>query len=207
MISFIPKEEKFFDLFEQSAENALKGGRLFLELLRDPTNLEAKVGAIKDVEHAGDQITHETMEKLNKTFITPIDREDIHELISRLDDVIDLIETAAEKIMIFKVKNYDPKFISLAEILVKSMEALLLAITCLKRMKNPDAVLKSCIEANKLENEGDQVYRQLLSALFEKVTDPIEIIKQKEIFEDLENAIDKCEDVANVLEGVVLKYA
>lgn len=207
MISFIPKEEKFFDLFEQSAENALKGGRLFLELLRDPTNLEAKVGAIKDVEHAGDQITHETMEKLNKTFITPIDREDIHELISRLDDVIDLIETAAEKIMIFKVKNYDPKFISLAEILVKSMEALLLAITCLKRMKNPDAVLKSCIEANKLENEGDQVYRQLLSALFEKVTDPIEIIKQKEIFEDLENAIDKCEDVTNVLEGVVLKYA
>jgi predicted phosphate transport protein (TIGR00153 family) len=207
MISFIPKEEKFFDLFEQSAENALKGGRLFLELLKDPVNIETKVGAIKDVEHAGDQITHETMEKLNKTFITPIDREDIHELICSLDDVIDLIETAAEKIMIFKVKKYDPQFISLAEILVKSMEALLLAITCLKRMKKPDAVLKSCIEANKLENDGDRIYRQLLSSLFDNVTDPIEIIKQKEIIEDLENAIDKCEDVANVLEGVVLKYA
>jgi predicted phosphate transport protein (TIGR00153 family) len=207
MVSIVPKEEKFFDLFEQSAENALKGGRLFLELLKDPVNLESKVGAIKDVEHAGDQITHETMEKLNKTFITPIDREDIHELICSLDDIIDLIETVSEKIMIFKVKKYDPQFISLAEILVKSMEAILLAITCLKRMKKPDAIMKSCIEANKLENDGDQVYRQLLSALFDNLKDPIEIIKQKEIFEDLENAIDKCEDVANVLEGIVLKYS
>ncbi len=205
MFRFLPKEEKFFDMFEQSTLNVLKGGRLFLELIKDSSNLEEKVRAIKDVEHEGDRITHETVERLNRTFVTPIDREDIHSLINRIDDVIDLIETSAEKILLYKITEFDQETLSLTELLVKSIEELVDATLHLKNLKKPKKIISHCIEINRLENKADEVYRKALSSLFNNVTDPIKIIKWKDIYGDLEMAIDKCEDVANILEGVVLK--
>ena len=207
MFGFIPKEYKFFDMFEQSIRNILRGGKLFLEAIKDGGDFAEKVKTLKDIEHTGDKITHETVEILNKTFITPIDREDIHLLIMRMDDVIDLIETTAVKLLIYRITKFTPELIRLTELLVESIERLVDAVSHMKNRKDYNKVLTHCIEINRLENEADVLYREAIQKLFDHTTDPIEIIKWKDVYGDLEFATDKCEDVANVLEGVVLKNA
>jgi predicted phosphate transport protein (TIGR00153 family) len=157
------------------------------------------------VEHEADLITHETMEKLNKTFVTPLDREDIHDLISSLDNILDHVEAAADKFSLYRIPEVQPDAILLADILLHAVREVQTTIGQLRNLKGADSVLKHCIEINRLENEGDFAYRSAIAKLFEKGGDPLNVIKWKEVYESIENAIDSCEDVANVIEGVALK--
>ena len=206
-MKLFPKEEKFYDMFEKSSGNVLEGAILLMELLNNYTDVEAKSKKIKDIEHEGDKITHETVLKLNNSFITPFDREDIYALISKMDDVLDYIEAVSSRMFLYKVKTPTKEICSLMEVLVKSAEEMNRAICELRNIKKPEAILKYCIEINTLENKGDVILRDAVAKLFEDGTDAIEVIKLKEIYENLETAIDRCEDVANVIEGVVLKNA
>lgn len=208
-MKIFPKELKFFDQFEMSAKNLLKGAKEFLSLMENfqLQTLSEKVETLRIIEHEGDIITHETIEKLNTTFLTPIDREDIHALISKLDDVLDFIESSAVRMLIFKVNGPTEQSVKLTVILYKAVEQVVEAITRLRNIKKTDSILHHCIEINRLENEGDIIQRTAIGDLFECCTNPVEIIKWKEIYENIETAIDKCEDVANVIEGIVLKNA
>lgn len=208
-MKIFPTELKFFDQFELSAQNLLKGAKAFLNLMENfqLQTLSEKIETIRIIEHEGDIITHETIEKLNTTFLTPIDREDIHALISKLDDVLDFIESSAVRMQMFKVNSPTEQSIKLTVVLLKAVEQVVEAISRLRNIKKPDFILHHCIEINRLENEGDIIQRDAIADLFECCVNPIEVIKWKEIYENIETAIDKCEDVANVIEGIVLKNA
>jgi hypothetical protein len=207
-MGLFPKTPQFFDLFEKAANNVLQGVKLLEDFFSDSNNLEKKLKAIEDCEHAGDQITHDTVEMLNKTFITPIDREDIHALISELDDILDLIYGTANRVVLYKVPPAGQDMKKVVEILVRAVGETAKAVLRLRGMsKKPELILAQCIEINRLENEADEALRRAISNLFEREKDPIKVIKEKEILETLENATDRCEDVANVLEAIVLKNA
>ncbi len=207
MIRFFPRDEKFFDLFENAAEKIEEGIDALLNLLDDYTDLAEKVKKIKQLEHEADQITHQTIDKLNRTFITPIDREDIHELITKMDDIMDFVEAASQRLWLYRVQKPTPEIKELTLTLQKAMNVVKQAIKDLRDLKNPQLILKSCIEVNTVENEGDLLLRKAMTSLFDNVPDPVNIIKLKEIYEIVEMAIDRCEDVANIIEGVVLKNA
>lgn len=204
---FLPRDEKFYDLFEASVKKVVQGAQQLEALIRDFRNVSLKAKEIKDVEHEGDKVTHETIEMLNRTFITPLDREDIHNLITSLDDVLDYIEACAERLSLFKITETTEEAALLAGVLLKAVRQLEEAVSKLRRLRGADGIMKNCIEINRLENEGDYVCRAAVAKLFEPGSDPLEVIKWKEIYETMENAIDKCEDVANVLEGIALKNA
>lgn len=207
MFRFIPREEKFFGMLEASSDNVLKGADLLLKTLQDYQEVEKFAETMKKIEHDGDKITHQTMEKLNKTFVTPIDREDIHSLISRMDDVLDFIDETSSCLWLYKIERPTKELILMTEILVKCVEEIREAISHLRDLKKNDHILVHCIEINRLENEGDQIMRKVSAQLFENLVNPTEIIKWKEIYHNIESALDKCEDLANVIEGVVLKNA
>lgn len=200
----IPREEKFFDLFEQQGTNIVAAARTLEELVLDYSNVKAKAEQVKDLEHAGDTLTHELVKRLNTTFITPIDREDIYALASRLDDVLDLIDAVADRLLLYKIAKPTPGSVDMAKVIVKAAEATDRAVRCLRTLS--PYYHKHCIEVNRLENEADRLLRDLLAALFEGV-DPIEVIKWKELYETMESVTDRCEDVVNVIEGIVLKMA
>ena len=205
MVRLLPKEEKFFDYFDSASEKMIRGIRLLKEMMRDLSNAEEKARQIKDVEHEADHITHETVSGLHKTFITPIDRESIYALITRMDDVLDLIDSTSERVLLYKIKISTPESLDLIEVLEKAVEQVAKGISRLRDLKNSDSILNICIEINRIENEGDRTFRNALSVLFSSSYDPVEIIKWKDIYETLEEAIDRCEDVANVLEGIVVE--
>ncbi len=207
MFSLLPRSVDFFILFDEEARNTGKGVALLKGLLSDFTGVPDKVKQIKEVEHEGDKLTHQTMEKLNKTFVTQLDREDIHALVSRLDDILDFVDAAANRMLLYKITGPTPEAKKLTDILSQSVDEIIKAIPLLRNLKKPQEILKRCIDINSLENEGDQVLREAVARLFEDGKDPVYIIKWKEIYENLEAAIDRCEDVANILEGIVLKYA
>jgi predicted phosphate transport protein (TIGR00153 family) len=184
-----------------------EGVNALLDLLDDYTNIPEKVKNIKDLEHEADEITHQTIDKLNRTFITPIDREDIHELITKMDDIIDFIEAVSQRLWLYRLQKPTPEIKELVLVLQKAIKMVKQTIKNLRNMKNPQIILNSCIEVNTIENEGDQVLRNAMTSLFDNVPDPINVIKLKEIYEIIEMAIDRCEDVANIIEGVVLKNA
>ena len=207
MFSLIPKEMVFFDLFEEAARNAHEGACALLDLLNDFRDVPAKVKKIKDIEHAGDKITHTTIEKLNQTLITPLDREDIHELICRIDDILDLIDTAVARMHLYKIKEPTDDAKALARVLVDATKIITDLLPKMRSMKLSSSLLQHCIEIHTKENEGDRIEQHALAALFENGHDPIFIIKWKDIYEELEAATDRCEDVANVIEGIVLKNA
>jgi uncharacterized protein len=202
---FLPRDEKFYDLFEKCAQQAVQGAVQLDELLRNFSDVRVKAKQIKDIEHEGDLITHDTIESLNRTFITPFDREDIHDLITSLDDVLDYIEACAERLFLFKIDKATEEAILISGILVKAVKQLEQAVCQLRRLKDADSILKHCAEIDRLENEGDYLNRAAVAKLFETDNNPLEVIKWKEIYETMENAIDRCEDVANVLEGIALK--
>ncbi len=204
--SFFPKETDFFGMFEKAALNLNKGATLFVEMMEDFSTADKKVKQIYDVEQEGDMITHEVMRRLNKTFLTPVDREDIHALISRIDDVLDLIWASADRATLYKISTTTPEVIELSKTLLSTTEIITKAITSLKDKKY-SYIQEYCIEINRLENRGDRIYREALVKLFDHIKDPILVIKWKDIYEHLENATDTCEDVANILEGIVLKHA
>jgi len=207
MFQFFPREEKFFDMFERAVSNVLNGALAFKNLLQEFKNIDEKVKSIKEIEHEGDIITHEIFDKLNRTFITPIDREDIHRITSRLDDVLDYIMATADRLLLYKIKAPTPETLKLADILIIAIEQLGKAISSLKDLKRTRRILDYCVEINRLENEGDTLHKSVIAELFSDGKDAVEIIKWQDIYDHLETAIDKCEDVADTIEGIVVKNA
>jgi uncharacterized protein len=205
--SFFPKHEEFFDLFDQSADNLREGARALKDLLDHYRDVEAKIKRIEDIEHKGDTLTHETIERMNRIFVTPIDREDIHALTICLDDALDLIDSAAYRYHLYQIPDSSEASRAFADVLVRQVDEVALGVKALRNLKKPREILDRCIRINTFENEADRILHKALAALFRDHTDPIMVIKWKEIYERLESATDKCEDVANVLEGVVLKNA
>jgi predicted phosphate transport protein (TIGR00153 family) len=204
MQRILPREEGFFDLFAKQAQNIHAGAKALLQMLSHYTGVPEQVQSIKAIEHEGDEITHGILTKLNQTFITPFDREDIHELCSQLDDVIDLIDAAASRFVLYRVDAVRPGTVELVRVLVSATAEVASAV---RALETPDQALKHCVEINRYENESDRVCRTLIAQLFDEEKDSVQIIKWKEIFEVIETAVDKCEDVANVIEGVILKSA
>jgi predicted phosphate transport protein (TIGR00153 family) len=205
MFRIIPRDEAFFVMFEKAAQNALEGAEVLKDLLDHFDDVKEKARQIEEIEHKGDTLTHEIVRKLNTTFITPIDREDILALTSSIDDVIDLIHAAATRIMLYKITEPTPQAKELGFLILKSTRELHRGVTRLSTKM--DEVFEHCVEVNSLENEADRVCRDAIAQLFDQEKDPIYILKWKEIYETLETATDRCEDAANVLEGVALKNA
>ncbi|MDH7602684.1 MAG: DUF47 family protein [Armatimonadota bacterium] len=206
-LRLLPKEEKFFELFRQQANNVVEGARLLKSFLEDYTDLEQKRLKIEMAESTGDEIAHRIIEKLNTTFITPMDREDIHALASALDDILDFVYACAQRLHLYGVKTITKDAIALANVILRAAEETAALVDEMEDLRNVKSLKNRWIEVNRLENEGDRISRQAIAELFEKEKDPIEVIKWKEIYEHLETAIDKCEDAANIVEAVVLKNA
>ncbi|OGP87090.1 MAG: hypothetical protein A2031_03055 [Deltaproteobacteria bacterium RBG_19FT_COMBO_43_11] len=202
-----PKSDNFFECFEELADKIEEGGQLFLEMTQNHDYSEAKVTKLKQIEHEADGITHKTYEKMHKTFLTPIDREDIYALVNKMDSILDVIEATAIRIHLYKVKKNDDGIIKQAQILRNAITKVKSIVHALRNMKNSKMILDGCVEINTLENEGDVTLRAIMANLFEKEKDAIELIKWKDIFQLLEEAIDVCEDVSNIVEGIVLKHA
>jgi predicted phosphate transport protein (TIGR00153 family) len=204
---FLPRETSFFDYFEQHASLTLAGAQEFVVLVQGNANIDAQARRIQEIEHETDVITHRCVEALHKTLITPLDPDQIHRLITRMDDVMDYIEAAAERIALYKLKTMTPEVQDLADVLKRSAEDVLEVCKSLRNLRDPDTILKKCVDINRLENEADTILRRAVARLFDEERDPILVIKWKEIYEHLESATDRCEDVANIIEGVVLEQA
>ncbi|PWB54862.1 MAG: DUF47 domain-containing protein [Candidatus Methanoperedenaceae archaeon] len=200
----IPQDKHFFSMLENESNNVLDGSKAFLEMLNNYENIKEKQQKIKDIEHQGDDFVHEIFEELNKTFITPIDHEDISALASAFDDVLDYIDGTATRLVLYEIKKPEENMIKLGEVVLKQTAELNLAICGLRNIKNPKDIEKRCIEVNRLENVADDIYKSSVAQLF-KQKDAVEIMKLKEIYERLEFATDKCEDAANVISDIVVK--
>jgi uncharacterized protein len=204
---FLPKERSFFDFFEQHAALTVQGTLELISLVSDGSKIEAKARRIADIEHETDVITHRCVEALHKTFITPIDRDSIHRLITRMDDIMDFVEAAAERIALYELTVMTQDVRDLADVLHRAAVQVEQACKQLRDLKHPDKILQLSIDINRLENEGDAILRRAVARLFREEKDPILVIKWKEIYENLEMATDRCEDVANIIEGVVLEHS
>jgi predicted phosphate transport protein (TIGR00153 family) len=203
----MPKEIVFFDYFERMAAKILEGCTAVLELLEDCTNVAEKARRIKVIEHEGDLITHQCIEMLHKTFITPFDRDSIHRLITKMDDILDLAEAVSDRISVYEMASPTDEARQLARVLVFSVEEVSKAVRGLRNMKNAESILSQCVEINRLENEADTLLRVAVGKLFKTERDPLMVMKWKELYEGLEEATDRCEDVANLVEGIVLEFA
>lgn len=204
MIRLIPHEAKFFELFAEVSSNLTEGARLLRRILEDPRDLFQQVEQMQAIEHKGDEATHAIITKLNQSFITPFDREDIHRLASSLDDVLDFMNAAAVRLLMYKITQPPPVAAELASLIILQSEELAQGVSLLEKNGH---VLEHCEEVNRLEDEADHISRKAIAQLFEQEKDPIQLIKLKELYEVLESATDKAEDAANVLEAVVLKSA
>lgn len=202
MSPLIPRDNTFFQMFAQASENLIAGARVMVDLFADYKDVETKIAELRRIERIGDEITHNVFTKLNSTFITPFDREDIHELASSLDDVLDFLNSAGARIVMYRITNPPSAALDLARLILLQAQELHRALPLLQ--KNGD-ILTHCVEINRIENEADVVSRAAIGRLFDEEKDPINLIKIKELIEFLEIATDKAEDVANVLETVVLK--
>ena len=204
MFNFMPRESGFFDLFEQASQNVVEAGLCLKNLMKSFDEPLKQIQHIKDLEHKGDGLTHDIVFKLNKTFITPLDREDIHELASALDDILDEIDAVAELFMVFKITHPTPTALKLSEILYESVLEVGKGIHLLRQKKWD---MKDCaIRVNSLENEADRVLGEAISTLFEKEPDPKTVMKWKEIYVNFEMGTDSCEDAVNVLERIAIKH-
>ncbi len=204
---FVPREEKFFDLFEGSARNIVKAAQGLKDMLDNWGDIGIKVAEITEFEHEGDSITHQIMALLHRTFVTPFDREDIALLAHTMDDITDFIHAAADALYIYKIDAPIPRAQELADIIVQAANEVQKAVPMLRRRSDLKKALEHCVELNRLENMADKVYRSALGELFEDTKDTVHIIKWREVYEHMESATDRCEDVANVIEGVALKHA
>lgn len=201
----MPQSQKFFDLFEEDAANVVAGAKYLKEMLDNYDNAPRLVKKLESYEHEGDRITHELFAELNKTFVTPLDREDIHTLAAAMDTIMDRIEAAGETMVLYDVDAPTEKAKLLADIIVDSAEQIHQAISLLRTRRNVKGILAHCVEINRLENEADEVRRTVLAELFRQEKDVIKLIKWKEIYEMLEQTTDECEDVADVLQAIVMK--
>ncbi len=208
LTKLMPKSDDFFSDFEAQAGSVVDGARLLKALLDDFTDVARKCQAIKDVEHRGDDITHRAFARLHTQFITPFDRAEIHRLLSRIDDVLDLADAAAERLGLYDLDQVLPDARELAAVLVAQTLKMAEAVHGLRDMKrNPGAILEACKEMNVLENQADTLTRRTMAKLFKRGNDPLTVMKWKEIVDLIETATDRAEDVANVIEGVVLEHA
>ena len=211
MFGLLPKNLEFFDCFDRSAENALHCAELLADLAKtgEVSNFD-RVAAITEAEHVGDRITHETLDRLERTYITPIDRDDIHRLISRIDDVVDATEAVGQRMMYYKITSVSEGFKDQCAVLVKATRLMLEAVNCLKHMKDRGKkagikIDQVIIAVHTAEEEGDAIHHKFLGELFEIGLDPFQVIKWKELHELVEQAIDYCDDVACMVHGIMLK--
>ena len=203
MSKLFKKDEKFFKIFGQMTVYILEAAELLGNMFRNPTaDLAPSASKIKDLEHKGDELTHRVIDELNKTFITPIDREDIHDLSAALDDVLDLIDSTATRIVLFQIAEPIKGVPEMCAVLLSQAMEMGAAVS---NLQDNDHVVERCIEINRLENDADRLFQSAIASLFDEVKDPIDVIKRKEIIETLEAATDKAEDVANVLESIIVK--
>jgi predicted phosphate transport protein (TIGR00153 family) len=204
MAKLFKKDDKFFKIFGQMTVHILEAAEILGSMLRNPaeSDLASLAAKIKDLEHKGDELTHSVIDELNKTFITPIDREDIHDLSAALDDVLDLIDGIAIRIVLFRIVEPIRHLPEMSAVLLSQAMEIGAAVS---NMQDNDHVVERCIEINRLENDADRLFQSAIEALFDEVKDPIDVIKRKEIIETLEAATDKAEDVANVLESIIVK--
>lgn len=206
---FLPKNNKFFPLFEEATDNLVTTSKKLVELvsLKDFTQRLTIIKEIEDLEHIGDGLSHKVNFELNSNFITPFDREDIHALIVSIDDIVDYVHGAAKRMDLYNVREIPNSFLELAKVNLKAAEQLHIAVANLKNLKNRDAIKQACIEINSLENEADDIFDNAVASLFDNCTDAIELIKIKEILSAIETATDKCEDAAVILDGILVKNA
>ena len=200
----IPRDEKFFDLFDEIARRLTQAAKLQTKLFDDPARMAEHVASIKAVEHEADVLTHDVITRLNKSFVTPFDREDIHQLASRLDDVVDLIDGTARRAVMFRITTVREPARQLASVIVRAADRLEQAVVAIKR---PKIVIERGQEVKALEEEGDAIYHEAVGRLFDGGEDPIEVMRWKELYDTMERTLDQCEDVANVLESIALKNA
>ena len=201
----MPTEGKFFELFIQHADLCVKGGKEMVSLMTTFDDLENRVHAIESLEKQADKVTHATLEMLHKTFITPLDRDDIHQLITRMDDILDLMEDAGQTVSLYDVKQITPEAKRLAELCLSCCEKVRAAVGLLHNMDNAREILGLCAEIDRLESDADHVMRAAMSKLFREEPDVRNLIKLKAIYEILESVTDRCEDVANILEGIIVE--
>jgi predicted phosphate transport protein (TIGR00153 family) len=206
-LSLIPKEKKFFAFFEQGTQNAVKIAQQLKDMVHIWENIKERVGVITDLEHQGDAITHQIFEQLHRSFITPFDREDIALLAHSLDDVTDFIHAAADAMFLYNVKRPTNRAKELVDIVVQVVVEIEKAVSEMHDRTGRKNLLRRCIEINRLENIGDSVYRMAMAELFKGSADIADLIKWREIYDHMESVIDRCEDIANILEGVAIKYS
>lgn len=203
----MPTEGKFFELFNQHAELCVKGSKEMVALMTNFDDLENRVHAIEGIEKQADTVTYNTIELLHKTFITPLDRDDIHKLITRMDDILDLLEDAAQTISLYDIREITPEAKRLAELCLSCSERVMAAVALLHNMKNSRQILSICEEIDRFESDADHVMRAAMSKLFRDEPDVRNLIKLKAIYEILETVTDRCEDVANIIEGIIVENA
>ena len=204
---FMPRERRFFELFNAHAEEIVRGARELAALMANFQNVETHIRTIDAIETSADRITHETIRLLHKTFITPLDRDEIHQLITSMDDILDLIQDVSESLSLYDIRRITPEARQLAEICQSCSERVKTAVAMLSDMKNAEAILRVAREIDQLESDADRVMRASISKLFRDERDPLTVIKLKAIYELLEAVTDRCEDVANIIEGIVLENA
>lgn len=201
-----PRDEEFFDLFDASAARIVEAAKAYRALLDQPAHFRENARRLKELEHQTDKVTHQTLEKLYKSFVTPLDREDIHALITRLDDVIDYIEAASQRFVMFPIDHVPEELRQMVDVLVMATAELQRAVAALRSVKNTSVIQEHLIELNRLENEGDAVFRGAIARLFQNEKDAIRLLVWKEVYEITEAAVDRCEGVGHVIEAVVLKH-
>jgi len=204
---FFPKEENYFDLFEELANKIEEGGQFFLEMTQNRDYSAAKVSRLKEIEHEADNIAHRTYKNMHQNFLMPLDHEEIYALVNKMDDILDAIEATAIRIHIYQIKKPNDAISKQAEILFQAIKKIKSVVYGLRNLKNSKMIVDGCVEIHTLENAGDVVLREIMSNLFIKEKDAIELLKLKEIFERLEIAIDMCESVSNIVGGIILKHA
>src|SRR5262245_47230381 len=203
----MPREGRFFDLFNAHAAQIVEGSHALVQLFAKPEAAAAQAERIDNAERNADKITHETISLLHKTFITPIDRDQIHQLITNMDDVLDLIQDLAESIVLYDIRRTSPEAQQLAQICQMTCDRVKAAVSLLADLRDPEAILKTCEEIDRLESDADRVMRSAMSRLFREESDVKQLIKLRTIYELLELITDRCEDVANIVEGIVLEHS
>lgn len=204
--SLLPKEKIFYELLEKMAVKAEEAVKLFKVLIESWNSSHASIQGLIDLEHNCDQIVHEIMIKLNKSFVTPIDREDIHLLAKKIDDLVDIVQALSKRMVLFQIQGVTDDLKEMTVILEKSVAIVVIAIQKIRDLKDSHEIFELCIHINTLENEGDHVFEKALGKLFQNATDSLDVIKWKEIYDFLEQAIDKCEDISDIIWGIVVKY-
>jgi len=203
----LTRDAVFWSAFSAMTEKTAKAAAVLRELFDDPSRADELAKRIKDIEHEADHITHEVVQALHQTWITPLDREEIHSLITYLDSVLDFIDAAGDKMALYEITNVRPEAFELLKLLQMAVEDLGKAVDGLKKIDDPAPLLELCRAINKREHEADMVFRRALAKLFKERTDPLELMKWRDILESMETATDRAEDVANIIEGIILEHA